>query len=134
MTESPATDEAPSSDAAVNGANKRQHNRIPIEADVDFVSESNFYNGFAENISEGGLFIATYERKKIGDKVALKFRLPDSTETIECDGEVRWIREHNESNPEVPPGLGIRFLDMSAEQQARVEDFIREREPLFYDE
>lgn len=121
-------------DAPATGADKRQHSRIPLEVDVDFSSESNFYNGFAENISEGGLFVATYELKHVGDKVALKFRLPDSAETIECDGEVRWIREQNADTPDVSPGLGIRFLNMSPAQQHRVEQFVHEREPLFYDE
>ena len=117
-----------------SGIDLRRHNRIPMEADVDFSSESNFYNGFAENISEGGLFIATWQIGKVGDKVALKFRLPDSVDLIECEGEVRWLREQNPDTPDVAPGIGIRFVGMRPEQQRRVEEFIREREPLFFDD
>jgi len=93
-----------SRDSSAVGLDKRKHNRIPLEVDVDFSSESNFYNGFAENISEGGLFVATWEVRKLGDRVALKFRLPDSTDLIECEGEVRWLREQNQDTPDVPPG------------------------------
>jgi uncharacterized protein (TIGR02266 family) len=116
------------------GAEKRQHDRVPLEVEVDFSSETNFYNGFTENISEGGLFVATWEVRKLGDRVALRFRLPDSTELIECQAEVRWLREQNPDTPSIAPGIGLRFLDLSPAQQRRVEEFLREREPLFYDE
>lgn len=134
MTESPAPVETVGAETAAEVSNKRQHNRIPLEIDIDFASESNFYNGFTENISEGGVFVATYEQKGMGEKVSLKFRLPDSNETIECEGEVRWIREQNADTPDVSPGIGIRFINMSPSVQARVDEFIREREPLFYDD
>jgi type IV pilus assembly protein PilZ len=133
MIEPSDSPEAPA-EATTSAANKRQHSRVPVEVDVDFWSESNFYKGFVENISEGGLFVVTWEPKKIGEKVTLKFRLPDSTETIECAGEVRWVRVLNPDTPDVSPGLGVRFVNMSPTQQRRVEEFIREREPLFFDE
>lgn len=132
MKPEPGSDRA--SDTNTGVSDKRQHNRVPLEVDVDFSSESNFYNGFMENISQGGLFVATWELRKLGERVKLKFRLPDSTELIECDGEVRWLREQNQDTPEVPPGLGIRFVDMTPAQQSRVEEFIREREPMFFDD
>src|SRR5687767_6276653 len=91
-------DDRPSRVAAAN--DKRRHNRVPVEVDIDFSSESNFYNGFTENISEGGVFVATYELKPMGEKVTMKFRLPDSEETIECEGEVRWIRVANQDTPD----------------------------------
>lgn len=134
ITESPAPVETAVAETGPEVSNKRQHNRIPLEIDIDFSSESNFYNGFTENISEGGVFVATYEHKAMGEKVSLKFRLPDSNEMIECEGEVRWIREQNADTPDVSPGLGIRFINMSPSVQARVDEFIREREPLFYDD
>jgi uncharacterized protein (TIGR02266 family) len=125
-------DDRPSRVAAAN--DKRRHNRVPVEVDIDFSSESNFYNGFTENISEGGVFVATYELKPMGEKVTMKFRLPDSEETIECEGEVRWIRVANQDTPDVSPGLGLQFVNMSPELQARVDAFIREREPMFFDD
>lgn len=132
--QAPSGHRQPPSPPAEGGADKRQHSRVAVEVDVDFSSESNFYRGFVENISEGGLFVATYEHKKVGDRVTLKFRLPDSTEIIECAGEVRWIRVQNPDTPDVSPGLGVRFVDLSPSLQLRVEEFIREREPLFFDE
>jgi hypothetical protein len=34
----------------------------------------------------------------------------------------------------VPPGLGIRFIDLPAEDAETIEQFLKNREPLFYDD
>ncbi len=34
----------------------------------------------------------------------------------------------------VPPGLGIRFVELSHAAQAAIERFLKDREPLFYDD
>ena len=40
--------------------NRRRHLRYAVELDVSMSSEHNFYAGFAENLSEGGVFVATH--------------------------------------------------------------------------
>ena len=40
-------------------AERRRHDRHPIEAVITATSQSNFWCGFSENLSEGGVFVAT---------------------------------------------------------------------------
>ena len=48
-------------------------------------------------------------------------------------GEVRWVREYSERS-NVPPGMGIRFLELDAGSAQVIEQFVKAREPLFWDE
>ena len=107
---------------------KRVHLKTPVTVD----SASNFYTGFTENISEGGLFVATTKLRKLGERVRLNFALNDGGGPIEAEGIVRWVREANPSN-DVLPGYGVQFVDLTRAAMARINAFIDgERPPLFY--
>jgi uncharacterized protein (TIGR02266 family) len=102
-----------------------------VEIDVTLHSEHNFFTGFTENISQGGLFIATHEYLPIGTELDLTFRLPNTRE-IRTRARVCWIREYNPDNVGVSPGMGVQFLELSPDDLALVSAFVREREPLFF--
>jgi len=112
---------------------RRVYPRFGVDLDVTMSSEHNFYAGFAENISSGGLFIATHVLKPTGERLEISLTLADRPQPIRCLGEVRWVREYSERS-NVPPGLGIRFLDLSTADATTIEQFLKDREPLFYDE
>jgi uncharacterized protein (TIGR02266 family) len=126
FTEKPADSRSPPSD------NRRIYPRFAVDLDVSLSSEHNFYAGFAENISSAGLFIATHVARPVGEKIDISVNLPDG-HPIQCGGEVRWVREYSERS-NVPPGLGIRFLDLQPADAAAIERFLKDREPLFYDD
>ena len=65
------------------GAERRTQDRVDIELEISVNSESNFFNGFSENISEGGLFVATYNYKEQGDTMEIEFSLPDGGDPIQ---------------------------------------------------
>jgi uncharacterized protein (TIGR02266 family) len=113
--------------------NRRRAARYSVDLDVTMSSDHNFYAGFAENISSGGLFVATYVQRPKGDRMEIKLNLPGCPEPICAVGEVRWVRVFSERS-NVPPGLGIRFIELSAADQAAIERFLKDREPLFYDD
>jgi uncharacterized protein (TIGR02266 family) len=117
----------------VSEDNRRINPRFAVDLDVTMSSEHNFYAGFAENISSGGLFIATHVLKPTGEKLEISVNLPDKPKPIRCAGEVRWVREYSERS-NVPPGLGIRFIGLPAEDAEAIEQFLKNREPLFYDD
>jgi uncharacterized protein (TIGR02266 family) len=113
---------------------RRSYERFPVEVSVDFVSEHNFFTGFSLNVSEGGLFVATHQARGVGSKIAIRLALPDSMEPLELLTEVRWVREHNVDS-DASPGLGLRFIDLSKDAEARIHAFVRRgRDPLFYDD
>ncbi len=113
-------------------ASRRKHKRIGVKVYVGLESAHNFYTGFTQNISNGGLFIATHNPLEVGQRVELLFHLPSGS-AIRTQGEVAWIREYNEATPDIPPGMGVRFLDLSPEDSAKIREFVAEREPMFYE-
>jgi uncharacterized protein (TIGR02266 family) len=96
-------------------------------------SDHNFYAGFAENMSAGGLFVATYVKRPKGDRLDIVINIPGQQEPIRAVGEVRWLRDHSEHS-NVPPGLGVRFVELPASDAKIIEDFLKNREPIFYDD
>ena len=71
----------PGAKVAENIQNVRASERFDLEVKVDLESDHNFYTGLTQNISSGGVFIATHHLRRIGDRITLKFTLPGSAET-----------------------------------------------------
>ena len=115
--------------------NVRASERFDLEVKVDLESEHNFYTGLTQNISAGGLFIATHHLKRIGDRITLKFLLPGSDKPVTVETEVRWIRENSAlMRADGGTGMGVRFINLSAEASAAISGFLQSRDSLFYDD
>lgn len=115
------------------GPNSRRTSpRYAIEMEVGIGSESNFYVGFTENLSASGVFIATYSPKPIGSKVDVTLTLPTGAHLV-VPGTVRWMRGATPSG-DTWPGMGVQFDKLSDEQEKQIRDFIRFRDPLFFDD
>jgi uncharacterized protein (TIGR02266 family) len=112
---------------------RRVYNRFSVDLDVTVSSEHNFYAGFVENMSVGGIFIATHQLKPVGERLEFQVNLPGSDQPIRGVGEVRWVRVYSEAS-NTPPGMGIKFDALDAESVRRIEEFLAQRDPLFYDE
>lgn len=112
-------------------AAKRQSPRVKMQASVDFTTDSNFFNGFSANISDGGLFVATVNLLPLGTEVDLSFTLPSGAK-VEAKGVVRWVREVNDKLPDSFPGLGVQFSALHPGAQAAINDFLAQRDPLFF--
>lgn len=127
--------EAPPQSAQGEGEcpNSRRATRYQVNLEVDLSSEHNFYSGFVENMSVGGVFIATHKSRPVGTRLELSLSLPDEHPPLRVTGEVRWLRTYSESS-HAPPGLGVRFLHVDAEGAVRVERFLAQRQPLFHDD
>ena len=112
---------------------RREHQRFSVELEVSLHSEHNLYAGLAQNLSAGGLFIATHQLQAVGSTVDLELRMPESETTYQIRGEVRWVRLFNEHS-DTSPGLGIRFLELPPGAAAAIHRFLGQREPLFFDD
>ena len=112
---------------------RRAAPRTPVNAEVGLFSETNFYTGFTEDISTGGIFIATYDTKKIGTVLEVSFKLPGGDREITTWGRVMWIREFNELLPNVTPGMGVQFEQLSKEDHQAIQDFVGTRPTMFFD-
>lgn len=112
--------------------NNRVHPRLAVAVDVSMHTEHNFYTGLTENLSEGGLFIATYEVPALGTEIELTISLPRHP-PIKTLGVVRWHREYNKFTSDLAPGIGVQFLTLAQADHDAIIRFIREREPLLYE-
>lgn len=110
----------------------RAHTRVQVQVEVSMHTEHNFYTGLTENISEGGLFIATYEQLPIGTTLDVELSLPDHPPIV-SQAQVRWVREHTQFTEDVSPGVGVQFIDLDADQRQAIESFLQQRPPLFFE-
>jgi uncharacterized protein (TIGR02266 family) len=104
---------------------------LEVSLMVDLDSESNFYVGFAEDLSDGGIFVATHVPRKIGSRVDLAISLPNE-KPMRANGTVKWVREYSDAIEGVP-GMGIQFDRLSRQDVERILEFARGRPPMFFD-
>lgn len=119
--------------AQPTGAERRTATRVDLEIEVGLETDSNFYTGLTQDISTGGLFVATHRLRPIGERVVLKFGLPNTQQPIVVEGEVRWLREAG-VHTDAPTGMGLKFLNLSSQARMSIASFLNKRESLFYDD
>jgi uncharacterized protein (TIGR02266 family) len=132
----PAASPSPAAAApqASPGPELRRAPRFRLQAEVSLSSDSNFFTGFSGDISETGVFVATYESVlPPGTEVQLTLKLPGRP-TLEVAGRVRWVREHSDRAPGVFPGMGIEFEKLGEQEVTAIKEFLRRREPMFWAE
>jgi uncharacterized protein (TIGR02266 family) len=111
---------------------RRNAERVAAEIEIGFNSDSNFYSGFSENISEGGVFVATYQKHRIGDRHVVQLMLPGIEQPVQANVVVRWVREADAAH-DVKPGYGMQFVDLTDAARETIERFVRKRAPMFYE-
>ena len=113
---------------------RRASARYALELQVSGGSEHQFFTGFTENISNGGLFIATYQTLPLGSRFDITFTLPGIDKPFEADCVVCWVREYNDMEPDTKPGMGVRFLNLDPESTRFLDRLLTRVETIFYEE
>jgi len=116
------------------GEEAREFNRKSVCARVEMEGDTNFFVGFSQNISEGGLFVATYDTLPTGSRFRLTITLPTFSRPITAAVEVMWVREFREGQDleeGILPGMGCRFLEVGDEDRYAIVQFTQLREPMF---
>ena len=83
-------------------------------------------NGGLEHLDQH----STYMSPKLGQTIRLRVSLPGGYE-FEANAVVKWRREQG---GDAPPGFGAQFTGITPEARQLVQRYVRNREPLFYDE
>lgn len=115
---------------AYRGSNKE---RTAVEVNIGATTDSNFYVGFSGEISEGGVFCATYNIQPRGTPMRVHVTLPGNF-AKDVNGFVRFVRDPMDLTAESEPGMGIQFEGLDPEARELILRFIRKRAPMFYDE
>lgn len=95
-----------------------------LEIEVAIECEGAKRVGFTENMSTGGVFVATYLSAKQGSKVVVQLTMMGG-ETVKLAGEARWQRP---SSSERWPGVGVKFDDSGPEHEARMHKLLSLRD------
>lgn len=111
----------------------RGHQRHPVEIDITLESDSQFYAGFGENLSEGGIFVATHALQPVGTRLEVIFTLPGLNRPIRVQGDVRWVRLYSETS-DLPAGMGLRFASLAPPDAEAIRAFCARRAPLFFED
>ena len=108
--------------AKENVHERREDLRVPTALKVSYLSPMEFVDDYLHNLSLGGLFVKTNDPLSPGEQTPLKVFLPDKEKELEVTGEVMWVRREEEDTPEgkLPPGMGLRFLNLSKEARERI--------------
>lgn len=110
----------------------RPDERVDLDAVVTLESDHNFYTGLTCDLGTGGLFVATHWLRPVGTRLRVRFALPGLDEPIAADVEVRWVRDGRFSA--LPPGLGLRFVDLPPWALRAVTAFVQHRDTIYYED
>ena len=115
---------------------QRQERRDVFDIQVGIATRHRIFVGLSANISSGGLFVATDQALERGDSIDVRFRIPGSDHVFQKKAEVAWTRpfDHNQTHRQAQAGAGVRLLDLTAEEQRMLNEFIDAHEPLFFEQ
>jgi uncharacterized protein (TIGR02266 family) len=103
---------------------RKRPERRRLAVKVDLETEPRPQTGLTQDISEGGLFVATDHPRQVGDRLALRFRLPGQNQALSVETEVRWIRGSSSAQPDSTGGMGLRFVNLSPLDKATIRGFL----------
>jgi uncharacterized protein (TIGR02266 family) len=98
---------------------RRRDPRVAVAIAVEVRDGRGFSLHSTRDVSTGGVFFDRAIPHAVGAQVELAFSLPGDSRTIRCRGEVVNVPDAREF------GMGIRFLDLSAQDKATLEDFVK---------
>jgi uncharacterized protein (TIGR02266 family) len=87
--------------------------RYPLDIPVDCSTGGFFASKRVTNISRGGLFVQSADPLPLHAEVELALTLPDTGATILATGRVVWTHDIAKGSARIPPGSGIKFVDMA---------------------
>ncbi len=90
--------------------------RVPEQMDISMAS--------IKNISGGGLCLLTEPKVKAGQKLSLEFGLPGDVKPILGVGKVCWVEELDYPLGRFNFRVGIEFVKIDEERQARIDKFV----------
>ncbi|MDH5672404.1 MAG: TIGR02266 family protein [Myxococcales bacterium] len=106
------------------GSERRIHPRYETSVKVDYANGDTFLFAYLQNISQMGIFIRTDDPLEVGTNLRLRFPI-DGDEPLTLDGEVTWINPYREGGENINPGMGVRFVDLTAERREQVVELVR---------
>jgi uncharacterized protein (TIGR02266 family) len=103
---------------------RREGERVSGKISISFKKAGDLFKSYITNFGEGGLFIHTEKNLPVGSLLDLEFSLPDSNQAIKTKGIVVWTRPQEMSTKKMPPGMGVKFIDMDPNDKKLIKDYL----------
>jgi uncharacterized protein (TIGR02266 family) len=117
-----------------SGFSGRSKARVPVSLPVTYRDEHSFFKVVTGDLSEGGLFIKSDTLLEVGEKLLVNLRLPERVDSVIIKCEVMWARESDSDSVNGPPGMGVKFVDMTEEDREALEKYLADLPRLPVDE
>ena len=102
--------------------------RLPVHYGIQ---PDRLIDNYSVNLSTGGVFLEAQHVVPVGTPLTVVITLPNNT-TIECTAEVTWLNGPVlRCQPLLPPGMGLKFLDIGNQQVNAIREFLFSEERLF---
>ena len=107
---------------------QRKDKRAPASLKVKYKSATvdQFIEQFGTDVSRGGIFIKTKKPLDTGALLKLELQLSDASPVIHGIGRVCFRRE-TPQEPNLPAGMGIKFIKLDPGSRAIVERIVNAR-------
>lgn len=103
---------------------RRAAERFEVTWSVDCETHETFLYASISNISELGIFVQTRDPLPVGTHMTLRFAPPGS-EAFALHGVVQWINLVRPDRDNPNPGMGIRFVEITAADRERLIEVIK---------
>jgi type IV pilus assembly protein PilZ len=108
----------------VADADRRRTPRVPTHIEVDYRTEGTYLFASITDISALGIFVRTDDPLPQGSRLELRFSAPELPGVpvgppLSLSGEVVWVTFDEQT------GMGVRFLEVSRDDQERLLELVR---------
>lgn len=95
---------------------------------VTYKDKRSFVKAYTGNVSGGGLFIRIENSLKKGEEFLVKLELPGLADIVVIKCEVMWTRKKEEETDVYPAGMGVKFIEMTKENNRILKKYLRDIE------
>ncbi len=106
---------------------KRRYRRVPFFKKVRVRHDGQYHELESENLSEGGMYIKTYDPFPAGSEIEIS--LPLEVGPVHLKGVVLYERDHIGDTSKLPPGIAVEFRGIEAEEVEMLQRYI-EKVPI----
>jgi len=100
--------------------NRREHQRDLVRLKIRYGSPGEFEQAYTENLSLGGIFVATPRQIPIGTRIEVVIEVREN-QGFRVVAEVKWQRTASFKEP----GLGLEFVEMLPKHQVWLEGVLQ---------
>ena len=109
-------------ETVVRADKPRAYPRVPARLRVGWTSSRDFLSAYSQNISRGGIFIATDDPPPLREIIELSVELPDGLPPVKTRAEVvRRVTTVEAKRSGAVAGAGFQFLDASDDFRERLD-------------